>query len=189
MSVLIHDTDTLNLLFDEDGHNLTSPPATEALVTMDFHESLLSGTPTVSSAYVTMNFHESLLNGNPTCRVTMQFWETLVSVNHSTFHNPDTLNLQFIETIKKLIQDVDTLNLSISDGQPAYVSDIHPTTIPIEQPFVMLYVIGFGFTEGAQIVFNGQPQTTTYVSPMELTAKIPPTAITPLGTLEVYVTE
>src|ERR1700689_3012763 len=105
MSVLIVDTDTLNLLFDEDGHNLTGPPPTEALVTMEFHESFISGIPSTASSYVTSVFHESLLNGDPSVRVTHVFWETLVSVNHSTFHDPDTLNLQFTETIKKLIQD------------------------------------------------------------------------------------
>lgn len=189
MSILIVDSDTLNISSIEDEHNLTGPPPTSTRITTDYHEALTNGNNSGAQARVTIEYNETLANGHPYAKITQQFWETLVSVNHSTFLQPDTLDLEFTEVISKLIKDVDSLDLSLEDSVPGYVSDVHPTVIPIEQTFVLLYVIGFGFTESAQIVFNGQTVATTYVSPMELTAKIPPSIIAPLGTIEVYVTE
>ena len=188
MSHLVVDSDTLMInLDDSEGYFLNlGPPANSAYNTLLYHETLASGLPT---AFVTCEYFESLLNGLPTALVTVLYWETLVSVRHSHQIEYDPLNIQFNEVIKKTVTDIDTLNISLGDFVPAYVSDIHPTTLPMNQTYVLLYVIGFAFTPTAKIVFNGTPLTTTFISPMELTAKINPALIQPLGEIEVYVSE
>ena len=186
MSVLIVDTDTLNISLDDSvvyGFNM-GPPATMAFVTEEHTEALVNGLP---DGIVTDIFTEAFVNGLPDAIVTDVFVEVLVSVNRSTQVEPDNLDIELDETITKFISDYDTLDITIEDYQPGYLSDIHPNPLPLNQTFVLLYCIGFGFSNSSQIVFNGTPLTTTFVSSMELTAKVPVRLIQPLGQLEIYV--
>lgn len=184
MSVIITDSDTLAISLDDSSkvYNL-GPPATYADVTMEYMESLGNGLP---SATITHLYMEELGNGDPTAIITNLYWETMVSVNHSTQIESDTLGISFTETTIKYIKDYDTLNIVLAENDPYQILDIEPKILPANQTFVLLYVLGFGFKNTSQIVFGGKPLITAFVSPTQITAKVPSKLIS-LGNISINV--
>jgi len=184
--VTITDSDTLAISLDDSTgtfYNL-GPPPTAARVTQEYHESLLDGFP---SSLVTHLYHESLLNGVPTSFVTRLYWETCVSVNKSTIIDIDVLDISLTEINKKIIKDIDSLDISLGENDPSQLIDVEPNILPINQPFVLLYAIGFGFLSGAKISFNGVLLPSTVISPNFVTAKVPSRLIAPIGNIKIDV--
>jgi hypothetical protein len=72
------------------------------------------------------------------------------------------------------------------DG-PHTVTSIDPTGAAIGDPDLTLTVTGTGFIDGAQIVFNGGAEETTFVSDTELTTTVKPSTATVAGDYPVTV--
>lgn len=58
------------------------------------------------------------------------------------------------------------------DGPPPVVSALVPDTAALGSPDFTLHVQGSFFQDGDQIIWNGSPEPTTFVSPTELTTGV-----------------
>jgi hypothetical protein len=73
------------------------------------------------------------------------------------------------------------------DPTPPVVSSLVPATAQIGAANFTLHVHGTGFTPGAQILWNGSPEPTTFVSPTELTTGVNMATATTAGSIPVAV--
>ena len=87
------------------------------------------------------------------------------------------------------LQDQLALIVPAPAGQTAapVLSSISPSTLPAGSPAFTLIVTGSGFAPQAAVAWNGQPQTTTFVSATQLTAAIPAADVAQKGTASITV--
>ena len=74
-----------------------------------------------------------------------------------------------------------------STGTPPTLTSIDPNTAFNGSPAITLTANGTGFVTGSQVVWNGNPLTTTFVSSTQLTAVVPDTYLTTAGIENVFV--
>jgi hypothetical protein len=72
---------------------------------------------------------------------------------------------------------------------PHTLTSLDPSEAAIGDPDVTLTVTGTNFKDGAQIVFNGGPEPTTFVSDTELTTVVKPSTAGVAGTFPVTVVQ
>ena len=72
---------------------------------------------------------------------------------------------------------------------PLTLSSLSPASINAEGPAFTLTATGSNFTSQSTVLWNGQPQTTIFVSATQLTAQIPAANITTPGSATVSVTD
>ena len=76
-------------------------------------------------------------------------------------------------------------------SQPAVVpaiTELSPNNARAGGPAIILTVNGSGFASGAMVNFNGVQRTTTFLTPNQLIATIPASAMATAGTMPVTVT-
>jgi IPT/TIG domain len=76
--------------------------------------------------------------------------------------------------------------LVIVNPLPA-IANISPNIVPVGNPTFTLTVNGTGFVSGSEVRVNGSPRETSIVNNTQLTARIPLTDTTAIGTLNVQV--
>ena len=74
-----------------------------------------------------------------------------------------------------------------STGTPPTLISIDPNTAFNGSPAITLTANGTGFVTGSQVVWNGNPLTTTFVSSTQLTATVPDAYLTTVGVENVFV--
>jgi hypothetical protein len=98
-------------------------------------------------------------------------------------------------TIAVALQDAsknttNTLPLTVSGaftGKPPTLTSLNPNTAYAGSAAFTLTAVGTGFASGSQIVWNGTPLATTFVSSTQLTASVAATSLTLVGTENVAV--
>lgn len=70
---------------------------------------------------------------------------------------------------------------------PLAITSLSPASINAGGPAFALTVVGTGFTSQSSVLWNGDPQTTNFISATQLTAQIPATDISTSGTAAVSV--
>lgn len=81
-----------------------------------------------------------------------------------------------------------TENFSIKPS-PLAIRSLSPSSINAGGPAFTLTVTGTSFTSQSTVLWNGQPQTTTFVSATQITAQIPAANITTPGSATVSVSD
>ena len=104
-------------------------------------------------------------------------------------------NVASAGTISVAVQDAsknttNSLPLTVtgaSTGTPPTLTSIDPNTTFNGSPAITLTAKGTGFVTGSQVVWNGNPLTTTFVSSTQLTASVPAAYLTTVGVENVFV--
>jgi hypothetical protein len=91
------------------------------------------------------------------------------------------------EMVKAL--DFPSINEPPRPKQAHTLASLDPTEAAIGDPDLTLTVTGTGFVEGAQIVFNGGPEPTEFVSDTELTTIVKPSTAGVAGSFPVTVAQ
>jgi hypothetical protein len=73
-------------------------------------------------------------------------------------------------------------------GGPPTLASLTPNTAVVGGPDVTMTVAGTGFTAATQVVWNGTPETTVYVSATEITTVVKPSTASGPGVIPVGVT-
>lgn len=75
----------------------------------------------------------------------------------------------------------------VINPSPLVLTALSPASINAGSPAFTLTLTGTSFTSQSQVIWNGNPQITTYVSATQLTAQIPAADITAPGSVDVSV--
>ncbi len=100
---------------------------------------------------------------------------------------PGTISVAVQDASKNSTNSLPLTVTGASTGTPPTLTSINPNTAFNGSDAITLTAIGTGFVTGSQIVWNGNPLTTTFVSSTQLTAVVPAIYLTTIGVENVFV--